>query len=155
MAHLTAMIAEYACLFRGDTVLVLWLEDRERDLSGWHLPGGRLERGEASVEGLCREIHEEVGLTLEPSQLSVFWTGLIDPERLKYATVFIADAPVGDIHTEADHSGVPKRHAWMRRDELAHARFAFPELHEAVLEAFERQISFQKRYAERVKPFEP
>ncbi|MFT4308505.1 MAG: NUDIX domain-containing protein [Candidatus Woesearchaeota archaeon] len=139
--RLDAMIAEYACLFKDDTVLVLRLEDQSRDVSGWHLPGGRLDAGEASVEGLCREIHEEVGLTIEPSSLRVYWTGLIDPERLKYAAVFSADAPDGEIRTEADHSGRPKRHAWMTREEITHAQFVFPELREAALEAFERIIS--------------
>ena len=143
--HLDAMIAEYACLFRDDTVLVLRLEDESRDVSGWHLPGGRLDVGEASVEGLCREIHEEVGLTIEPSALSVFRTVLIDPERLKYAAVFGADAPDGEIRTEADDSGTPKRHAWMTREEITHAQFAFPELREAALEAFEQNVRSPSR----------
>jgi 8-oxo-dGTP pyrophosphatase MutT (NUDIX family) len=33
----------------------------------WALPGGRLDAGEGPVEGALRELHEEIGLALEPS----------------------------------------------------------------------------------------
>jgi 8-oxo-dGTP diphosphatase len=136
MAHLTAMIAEYACLFRGDTMLVIWLEDCSRGVSGWHLPGGRLDVGESSVEGLCREIREEVGLVMNPEDLTVFRTMFIDPDRLKYAAIFIGDAPNEEMTVERDHTGVAKRHAWMAREAIAQASFAFPELKEAACESF-------------------
>jgi len=32
----------------------------------YHLPGGRLEEGEAFYDGLAREVKEETGLTVEP-----------------------------------------------------------------------------------------
>ena len=44
---------------------VLLLKHTFRSGSGWGLPGGFLEGGEQPVEGLRRELREEIGLELE------------------------------------------------------------------------------------------
>jgi ADP-ribose pyrophosphatase len=36
---------------------------------GWILPGGTVEGEESPLEGLCREVHEELGITIEPTHL--------------------------------------------------------------------------------------
>lgn len=43
---------------RGKIVLV-----RQSYTSGWHLPGGGVERGEPPVTAVLRELREEIGLT--------------------------------------------------------------------------------------------
>lgn len=40
----------------------------------WALPGGRLDAGEGPVEGALRELHEEIGLDLDPGSV----LGLLD-----------------------------------------------------------------------------
>ncbi|MEW1648612.1 NUDIX domain-containing protein [Streptomyces sp. NPDC091219] len=35
----------------------------------WHMPSGKLDRGEASSEGAARELFEETGITVVPSDL--------------------------------------------------------------------------------------
>ena len=49
---------------------VLLLKHRFRPGSGWGLPGGFIERGEQPVDGLRRELREEIGLEVE--QLKLF-----------------------------------------------------------------------------------
>jgi len=54
-------------LIHGDQVLAVknWLGN-----GGWALPGGGLHRGEESLTAALRELHEELGITLEPEAVT-------------------------------------------------------------------------------------
>jgi len=56
---------------RGDPCFLLTRRPRtlRRHAGQWALPGGRLDPGETALEGGLRELHEELGLELEPEQL--------------------------------------------------------------------------------------
>jgi 8-oxo-dGTP pyrophosphatase MutT (NUDIX family) len=43
--------------------------EQSYDKTFWHLPGGRAELGESSLEGLIREMHEELGITINVVRL--------------------------------------------------------------------------------------
>ena len=61
----------------------------------WVTPGGRLEEGETTVDGLRREVHEEVGLdVLEPVLTRILQQTFSDGSRVRhgYFAQFVARA---------------------------------------------------------------
>lgn len=50
--------------------------DHTNTKGDWDLPGGRMEENETPLEGLVRELKEEVGVTITPEQARVFHASL-------------------------------------------------------------------------------
>ena len=64
--HVVAAVLEDA----GGRVL-LTRRTEGRDLAGaWEFPGGKLENGESPAAGLARELHEELGIAVDPADCS-------------------------------------------------------------------------------------
>jgi 8-oxo-dGTP diphosphatase len=49
---------------------------QRRDNGKWQLPGGVLELDESIYQGLCREVLEETGVTVEPGRLTGVYKNL-------------------------------------------------------------------------------
>lgn len=62
------MIASAWVLVRDRRVLVV----RPRDIDAFYLPGGKPEPGETFAEAAAREVHEEVGVVVDPADLTLF-----------------------------------------------------------------------------------
>ncbi|KAM5172252.1 8-oxo-dGDP phosphatase NUDT18 [Mantella aurantiaca] len=58
-----------AVLLNDQEEVLMMQEAKAECLGTWYLPAGRLERGETLVDGLCREVNEETGLTCDPITL--------------------------------------------------------------------------------------
>ena len=69
---------------------------QQRHRAGWTLPGGLLHRGERPVDGLRREIREELGVDLPPTAPAAT---LVDPAARRVDLIFAFDVAPGTVLT--------------------------------------------------------
>lgn len=61
--HEIVKVAEYAVIIKDRRVLMMqWSKVNNYS---WHFPGGRIDKGEQSIEAMKREVKEEIGLEVE------------------------------------------------------------------------------------------
>lgn len=59
-----------AALCRADGSVLLQQRPPGKQLAGlWEFPGGKIEPGETPEQALVRELHEELGITVDPAML--------------------------------------------------------------------------------------
>lgn len=61
--HVMAAVIE-----RGDAVFIARRPDHLHQGGKWEFPGGKLEAGETPLQGLTRELHEEIGIEVQSAQ---------------------------------------------------------------------------------------
>jgi len=109
----------------GRVLLVL-----QRHTGAWALPGGLLRRREDAVEGLVREVAEEVGVQLDPAELPVP-LAVVDAQARRIDLVFPLSAPDDrDAHVAAEDE--VRRVGWFRLDELPEVTEPTPAIVAAV-----------------------
>ena len=59
--HFVGRVAQKAILIRGGAVLAVLNHNGKK----WSLPGGRLHKGELPLDGLKREVREEIGAEID------------------------------------------------------------------------------------------
>jgi ADP-ribose pyrophosphatase YjhB (NUDIX family) len=64
----------------------------QRHSLGWALPGGLLQRGETSAQGLSREVGEELGIRVDPLTLPVPFA-VVNSRVRRVDVVYFVDAP--------------------------------------------------------------
>ena len=66
-------------LLREDGAMLLSTRQPGKPYAGyWEFPGGKLEAGESVAEALARELHEELGLAIAPSDVQAWREQLVD-----------------------------------------------------------------------------
>jgi 8-oxo-dGTP pyrophosphatase MutT (NUDIX family) len=102
-------------------VLVLRRQDgrvlmvEQRHTGGWALPGGLLRRSEEPVEGLVREVSEEIGVHLDSAQLPSP-TAVVDASARRVDLGFVLDAD--DQKPRREDEVEVLRLGWFALDEL-------------------------------------
>jgi 8-oxo-dGTP pyrophosphatase MutT (NUDIX family) len=103
----STIIATAWVYVRDHRVLVV----RPDDIEAFYLPGGKPEQGETYAEAAAREVREEVGIVLDPADLTLF-TEIVAPAHNRAAGTTVrlvcftggspdrepaADAEIGEI----------------------------------------------------------
>ena len=63
VAH-TPLLVSAAVIVQGDSVLIAHRSSSDHGSGGWEFPGGKVEPGESPPQCLCREITEELGISI-------------------------------------------------------------------------------------------
>jgi 8-oxo-dGTP diphosphatase len=89
-----------AIIIKQNQVLIAKRPNGKHKAGYWEFPGGKIEKGESQKQALCREIKEEINLTLEASELELFQTSKFEyPEKKVclyfYKTTQYAGTPRG------------------------------------------------------------
>lgn len=79
-----------AVVLRGREVLLI-RRGREPLLGAWSLPGGALELGETTAEGIVREVFEETGVHAKPVQIVATLDRIVrdEQERVRFHYVLV------------------------------------------------------------------
>lgn len=90
------------------SVIVIRRAKRGRNAGQWGLPGGRVEAGETAQEAALREVHEELGLVVDPADL----LGRLDdfPAASGFAITPIVAAPPEPIELRPNPDEVGSVH---------------------------------------------
>src|SRR5690606_32325818 len=104
----------------------------------WHTPGGGIHRGESPAAGACREIQEEVGMTVKPEQLiPLFHKRVVTRRRFRYDchafALIVSTKPKLSLQQEEIIDA-----AWLPLADLR--RQAAGRVTNEMLDAWERQV---------------
>ena len=78
--------------------------------------GGHVKAGTASIEGIIEEVEEELGLSLNPSDLQVYYSGREDSSRVFFDDYYArTDADLADLKLQDDEVDEA---LWMTADEI-------------------------------------
>jgi 8-oxo-dGTP pyrophosphatase MutT (NUDIX family) len=104
--------------------------------------GGHVKAGTTSVEGILEEIEEELGLTLEPEDLELYYTDREDSTRVFFDDYY-ARAEIDDLDSLKLQEDEVDEALWMSADEIMEAveKGDFLSNH---VEEFERLLDWLK-----------
>ncbi len=83
----------------------------------WEFPGGKVESGETPLQGLCRELHEELGIAVQQAQ-PLIKVRYVYPEHAVLLDVWEVTAFTGEPH---GREGQPV--AWFEAEQLPALEF--------------------------------
>lgn len=100
-------------MFNGKTLII----KRSKYAGGegdWEIAGGGLEFGEDLLDGLRREIHEEVGLAVCVDKLLYAMTAMVSPQRQIVGLTYLSYADSDKVTLSHEHTDF----LWATRKQL-------------------------------------
>jgi 8-oxo-dGTP diphosphatase len=124
----------------GDVLLIR--RGREPMLGAWSLPGGLLEVGETTAEGVVREIFEETGVRVRPVEIVATLDRIVrDADgRVRYHYVLVEwlCVPVEGSEWEPEHGDDATAAIWVERGEIYSETYGLVEPTLSVIEKAEK-----------------
>ncbi|HEY2039991.1 MAG TPA: NUDIX hydrolase [Edaphobacter sp.] len=98
-----APIVGVAAVVIRDEKILLIRRGREPMLGAWSLPGGALELGETTAEGIVREVFEETGVRAHPIEIVATLDRIVRDEdgRVRFHYVLVEWLCLAEEDTEA------------------------------------------------------
>lgn len=96
-----AVVDVHVMLVRGDELLLARREGTGYGDGLWHLPSGHLEEGESVTAAAVREAAEEIGVTIDPADLTFAHVMHRAPERV--GLFFTAEKWTGEPYNAEPH----------------------------------------------------
>ncbi|MCG1007639.1 NUDIX domain-containing protein [Halorubrum lacusprofundi] len=111
LLHATVSVRGVILNSRGKVLTLQRTSDHE-----WELPGGRLGRGEPTLEGLQREIHEETALSAEVDRIVAANSWVNGEEQGRFAVHYRCYTSERIVELSEEHTDS----AWVLPKETAH-----------------------------------
>ena len=141
--------AATGCVVRAGEKVLLLVRGKEPSLGKLDLPGGFVDPGEGVLEGLCRELREELGWLppLEPDAAEVFTLFASFPNTYPYKNIVYTTC---DMFFTVSAPGLTEQDLRIEAGEIAGVRFMRPDEIKSEDLAFDStrraMEAFRKRY---------
>ena len=131
--------AAVALVFTFEDKVLFTVRNVDPDKGKWDLPGGFIDPNETAEEAACREIREELGLNLQPSDLKYVTTS---PNNYLYKNVpyrtmdiFYECALPSDVINVAAEDEIQEL-IWVKRSEIDLEKIGFVSIRNVIGEKY-------------------
>ena len=131
--------AAVALVFTFEDKILFTVRNVDPDKGKWDLPGGFIDPNETAEEAACREIREELGLNLQPSDLKYITTS---PNNYLYKNVpyrtmdiFYECALPSDVINVAAEDEIQEL-IWVKRSEIDLEKIGFVSIRNVIGEKY-------------------
>ncbi|MDB5163285.1 MAG: hydrolase [Candidatus Saccharibacteria bacterium] len=106
-------VAKVLIIDEQDQYLLLWRGNHPRLPNDPDLPGGTIEAGEVPDEAALREVDEEAGITLDPTDIELVYTGTdYSAHGIEYSLYVTKQSPRPEVAISWEHES----YEWLTRD---------------------------------------